>query len=103
MCRTQLGVQSRASGSLWPADCQTAPMLPYAPARFLGSRDLEFLGFWLKAQQLAELEAGGVSSVGNQWETDAPPEHFLFLDLGVEAVAWLASQTERRAAEPAGG
>ncbi|CAE7709556.1 unnamed protein product [Symbiodinium pilosum] len=38
-----------------------------------------------QVQQLAELEAGGVGSIGNQWETDAPPEHFLFLDLGSDA------------------
>jgi len=33
--------------------------------------------------QLAELESG--ASMANQWETDAAPEHFLFLDFGMEA------------------
>lgn len=35
------------------------------------------------SRQLAELESG--ASMANQWETDAAPEHFLFLDFGMEA------------------
>ena len=39
------------------------------------------------SRQLAELESG--ASMANQWETDAAPEHFLFLDFGMEAAACL--------------
>ncbi|CAE7348242.1 unnamed protein product [Symbiodinium natans] len=39
-----------------------------------------------QVRQVAELEGcGSPMSVGPRWETDGPPEHCLFLDLGAEA------------------